>query len=444
MDWLRPLLRMFYAPSSALAEVRDRAPLGAAVAVALVAQSGYLLYVLWPYLPGAGAGVFTAAGPVGLASVVWKAVSAILFTAIVYVPVVIFVANVLERRGGFGAALQQEYAAVASTVLYARAASCILALPFAMLWRATGAERVIYPQWLEMLDTFERQNGSSAAARLTEYPFLYPESFATALLLFPLVLLTAVAVRQVFRLSWARAAAAVGASGLIMLPLAGVVGPLFDQIFRSVVATIFGFPLLLIILFLLMRGYIGEVLRSKRARASFRQNLEAATLNPADASAHYNLGLIHLQRRELSEARTRFERAVEIDPEEVDAHFQLGRVARAEGRLPDAIKHFEQVVVRAPAHAQNEIWREIGATYVAAGQHADAEDALRRFLDQRQSDPEGLYLMGRALAGLGRTREAADWMRACIEAVRTAPAYKYRAEKRWMSEAQQFLRSLAA
>ena len=31
-------------------------------------------------------------------------------------------------------------------------------------------------------------------------------------------------------------------------------------------------------------------------------------------------------------------------------------------------------------------------------------------------------------------------MQACIEAVKTAPAYKYRAEKRWLNEAQQFLK----
>jgi molybdopterin synthase catalytic subunit len=49
--------------------------------------------------------------------------------------------------------------------------------------------------------------------------------------------------------------------------------------------------------------------------------------------------------------------------------------------------------------------------------------------------------MGRAHAGLGHRREAADAMRACIDAVKTAPAYKYRTEKRWLNEAQQFLRS---
>ena len=49
--------------------------------------------------------------------------------------------------------------------------------------------------------------------------------------------------------------------------------------------------------------------------------------------------------------------------------------------------------------------------------------------------------MGRAHAGLGHRREAASSMQACIEAVKTAPAYKYRADKRWLNEAQQFMKS---
>jgi tetratricopeptide (TPR) repeat protein len=215
------------------------------------------------------------------------------------------------------------------------------------------------------------------------------------------------------------------------------------RVLLPIFGTIMGSPFLLIFFFILLRGYFSEVTRGQRARASFKQNLEASTLNPADASAHYNLGLIHQQRGEIEEARKRFERAIEIDAEEVDAHYQLGRIAREEGRFADAIKHFGEVVERNQMHSQHEIWREIGATYLAAGQFEDAREALERFLENRNMDPQGLYLMGRALAGLGRQREAADSMQACIEAVKTAPAYKYRTEKRWLNEAQQFLRSQA-
>jgi len=204
---------------------------------------------------------------------------------------------------------------------------------------------------------------------------------------------------------------------------------------------VLGSPFLIIVLFVLLRGYFGEIMGQHRSKAAFKQNLESATLNPADASAHYNLGLIHQQRGELDAARERFERAVQIDDEEIDSHYQLGRIARQQKRFADAIRNFEQVVARDPAHAQHEIWREVGATYVSAGQYEDARTALEQFLERRTSDPEGLYLMGRAHAGLGHRREAANSMQACIEAVKTAPAYKYRLSKRWLNEAQQFLRS---
>jgi tetratricopeptide (TPR) repeat protein len=191
---------------------------------------------------------------------------------------------------------------------------------------------------------------------------------------------------------------------------------------------------------MLLRGYFSDIMGTHRAKAAFKQNLESATLNPADASAHYNLGLIHQSRGELDQARERFERALQIDEGEVDASYQLGRIARQQKRYPDAIKNFEHVVMRDPAHSQHEIWREVAATYIAAGQFEDARNALEQFLEHRPSDPEGLYLMGRAHAGLGHKREATNLMQACIEAVKTAPAYKYRASKRWLNEAQQFIK----
>src|SRR5207244_973544 len=213
-----------------------------------------------------------------------------------------------------------------------------------------------------------------------------------------------------------------------------------SSIWALLFTRLMGSPFILLMLFLLLRGYFSGIVSNQRARASFKQNLEAATINPRDSSAHYNLGLIHQQRGELSEARERFQRAIEIDPDELDAHYQLGRIARAQGRLAEAIANFEQVVLRDQFHAQNEIWREIGATYIAAGQFSDAREALEKFIDRRTNDPQGLYLMGRAYAGLGDNQEATSSMQACIEAVKTAPAYKYRTEKRWLNEAQQFLK----
>src|SRR6185295_3999111 len=92
-------------------------------------------------------------------------------------------------------------------------------------------------------------------------------------------------------------------------------------------------------------------------------------------------------------------------------------------------------------HSQSEAWREIGWTYFQAGQYEDARVAFERFIDKRPSDAEGRYRYGLTLHQLGRDDAAAIEMRACIEAVRTSPSYKYRAEKHWASEAETFLRA---
>ncbi|HEX8475314.1 MAG TPA: tetratricopeptide repeat protein [Pyrinomonadaceae bacterium] len=432
IDWLRPLLLMFYAPARGMSEVRERAPLAQSALLAWLAQSVYTAYTWWPVLSERG-GVNSA---FNLFQVLIQSGRLVLFTAIAFVPVLIFVANIFERRGSFGLTLQQEYAATASAIFYARTAACIAALPLLMLARSSGFEQNALAQSEELLRDFAQAQNIPADVLASELnPLKLLENVALSMLLPFFVLWIVIALREVFRLSWVRAVGVVVASGIIMVPVSAVLWPLFNWLFAS--------PFLLLFLFILLRGYFVDFSRAQRARASFKRNLEAATLNPADASAHYNLGLVHLQRKELDEARKRFERAIEIDAEEVDSHFQLGRIARAEGRLPDAIKHYEQVVVRDASHAQHEIWREIGATYASAGQFADALDAIERFLNQRSLDPEGLYLKGRALAGVGRRREANDAMQACIEAVKTAPAYKYRTEKRWLNEAQQFLRSQA-
>lgn len=425
VDWLRPFLMIFYAPVRAMNEVRDRAPLGPALILAAVAQVAYAIFTQRFYLGG-------RVYPGLLLTTLFQS---ILFIAIIFVPVTALMAHLLDRRSSFRVVIQQEYASLASAILYAWAAANVVGLPLAYLANVSGYQAAYVRDSLELVERFRPMLESSPEALAQ---LLNPRTHASNLYLMILMpffgLGALLAVRVVFRLSLWRSLAVMALSTVVTYFAGAIFMPLFGTLLAS--------PFLLLLLFLLGRGYIGELTRAAEARASFKRNLEAATLNPADASAHYNLGLIYQQRGELGEARARFQRAIEIDPDEVDSHYQLGRIARAEGRLNDAIQHFQQVVERDEAHAQNEVWREIGATYLAAGQFEDSREALARFLEPRQSDPEGLYLMGRALAGMGRRREAASSMQACIEAVRTAPAYKYRTEKRWLNEAQQFLKQL--
>lgn len=425
---------VFYAPARGLREVRDRAPLSAVALMALVSQIVYALVAQ----SLAGVSPLRIFGPGFVLRLCFQSALSLLLIAGVLVPLIAFVANVLERRGRFGLLLQQEYASLASTFLYALVIANLVTVPVAIFFHFSGIQASYVAQTVQ---------SASQVDNWTRLPLEFREQLKVALQdgsvvaaglfrsvkLFLFLIATVFSVREVFRTSVLRAVTI----SAVALVIALFISPLWALLLSPVLAS----PFLLFVLFMLVRGYVSGMLRSQRARESFKQNLEAATLNPADSSAHYNLGLIHQQRGELEAARERFEKAIAIDAEEIDAHYQLGRIARQEKRYADAVQHFEQVVSRDPSHSQNEIWREVGATYVAAEQFDDARDALERFLEKRPSDPEALYLMGRAHAGLGHRREAASLMQACIEAVKTAPAYKYRSDKRWLNEAQQFIKS---
>lgn len=431
-DWLRLLGMIFYAPFRGMREVRDHGALLPAIICAYLSQVLYVFAILWL----GGDKSFLTRPPV-LAANLFQAATSMLPYAVVFVPLLALMSNMFERRGSFGLVLQQEYASLASVIFYVLIAANLITLLISIFFHFSGVQAAYVASSMQSAEQIKSlfklppDVQQQLDKELHDPVFVAASLFRTVKIsLFTIGALEA--VRKVFRLSILRALVVVG----LGYGAALVLSPIWLLLFTRVI----GSPFILLMLFFLLRGYYTGIVGTQRARAAFKQNLEAATINPRDSSAHYNLGLIHQQRGELDLARERFQRAIDIDPEELDAHYQLGRIARAQGRLAEAIGHFEQVVQRDQSHAQQEIWREIGSTYIAAGQYGDARNVLERFLAHRPNDPEALYLVGRAHAGLGDSQEAASSMQACIDAVKTAPAYKYRIEKRWLNEAQQFLK----
>jgi len=235
-------------------------------------------------------------------------------------------------------------------------------------------------------------------------------------------LLMALGLRMLFGINYSK--------GLVLVAIAALSFSVQAKLFATVSPFLFS-PFLLFYAFSMFRGDIGDIGFSLRQRQGFRRSMEAATINPRDASAHYQLGLIFQYRRQYGEAITRFEKAVQIAHDETDAHFQLGRIAREQGRLQDAINYFSVVLDQDQKHAHHEIWREVGATYLAASMFGEAKDALEKFIDRRPYDPEGLYYYGKTLEQLEQRDAAREIFDRCIEAVKTMPSYRYREHRKW-------------
>ncbi|MCU1339674.1 MAG: Tetratricopeptide 2 repeat protein [Bryobacterales bacterium] len=252
--------------------------------------------------------------------------------------------------------------------------------------------------------------------------------------------LAAIAVRTVFGTSAGRAA------GTILGGLAATVGGYFAYETFGGALSYFASPFMLFWLYYLFRPNLdmftglGGGLRS---RQNFNRHLEALTVNPRDADAHYQLGLIYQQRRNYAEAIARFTKAVEIDPSETDAHYQLGCIALEQKRYDDARRHFAAAVALDDKHSSSEVWRGLGAADLQLGKTEQALAELERYTVRREFDPEGLYWLGAAYKNLGRVPESRDAFQRAVEAARTSPPHRRRFTASWGRQAKAELRSLS-
>jgi hypothetical protein len=76
--------------------------------------------------------------------------------------------------------------------------------------------------------------------------------------------------------------------------------------------------------------------------------LEQVAAKAPSAAAYTNLGVVRAALGDASAARSDYERALQLDPADQTAHMNLGLLARAEGNLTQASEHF----AKAPAYRQ--------------------------------------------------------------------------------------------
>lgn len=320
-----------------------------------------------------------------------------------YVPAVILCVSLFAGIASFGLLLRRDYAVIATCTLLAWSAAH---LPFAIAGVALFGTEMDPNIWF----AFWTASGA----------------------IFGMLMLFA--IRTVFGTTYAVALVTVALSWLAF-PVAMYVMHYIGPWLLS--------PFLLLMAFFYFGGFLGGEVRgfgnSFRQRQNLKRFLQNATVNPRDADAHVQLGIIYLERRQGSRAAEHFNKAIEIDKGEIDANYELGRIARKNKDLQKALDHFAIVVEQNDKFRLSEIWREIGATYLDAGMIDEAYEPLQKFVDRRPVDPEGLYYFGKVLKAKGEMDRAREMFESAIESARTSPYFRSRQLGQWAKLAQKEL-----
>jgi tetratricopeptide (TPR) repeat protein len=320
--------------------------------------------------------------------------------SIFYVPTVILLMCIFAGIGNFGVVLSRDYAALATCSLMSWAAAH---LPFAI------AGVLLYSTALS--------------------PPIYLAFWILSGLLFGVFMIFA--LRTVFGANYGTA--------ILVVCVAWLALSLGMYVFKFISPWLFS-PFLLFFAFIYLGGYLGGEVRgfgnAFRQRQNFKRFLHNATVNPKDADAHVQLGLIYLQRKQESKALEHFNKAVEIDAEEIDANYELGKIARKNGEFQKALDHFTIVADQNDKYSLSEVWREIGATYLEAGMFNEAKTALEKFINHRPVDSEGLYYLGKVYTQQNEPEKAREVFEQAIESARNSPDFRRRELKYWSKLAQ--------
>ena len=330
----------------------------------------------------------------------------LLTLCVFYIPAVILLMSIFGGAGNFSVVLRRDYSALAVCTLTAWAAAH---LPFAFLGILLFSVQLS--------------------------PVIYFIFWVLSSVLFGVFMIFA--LRTVF--------GANDAAAVLIVAFAWLAISLGNFIFGFVSTRLFSPFLFIAAVFAIFffRGILSGEVRglgdSFRQRQNFKRFLHNATVNPNDADAHVQLGLIYLQRRQDAQAQAHFEKAFAIDAEEIDANFELGKLARKRSDLQKALDYFSTVVSQNDKHALSEVWREIGATYLEAEMFAEAKDALEKFVERRPVDSEGLYHLGKVYKAQNEPERAREMFEQAIESARNSPDFRRRQLRYWSNLAKKEL-----
>ncbi len=133
----------------------------------------------------------------------------------------------------------------------------------------------------------------------------------------------------------------------------------------------------------------------------------ARRIDPSDAGAHNNLGVLYYQKGLVPEAMAAFARALELDSRMQVAQGNLEIAYRESGHYDRQVSELRERLRRQPD--DREAHWALGRAYASLGHHEDAVQEFEALLARHPDDVPALIQLGLAEKARGRVEAAAAW-----------------------------------
>lgn len=208
---------------------------------------------------------------------------------------------------------------------------------------------------------------------------------------------------------------------------------LFGLLWRLVGNPFLALLILLVILYVLDRRYVGILpniwrpFQLRRRAARLRADLHA---NPHNTSAKLDLARILIERKKFQEALPYLEQTLPIMQESADVHYEIGLCQLKLGRIPEGEAFMLKAIDLNPRVKYGEAYLRLGEALAPLAPKRAAQ-FIEHFRDLHSSSVEAYYRLGQLYQQLGRQEDAKRAYREALDIYRGLPRYSRRQQRRW-------------
>jgi TolA-binding protein len=157
----------------------------------------------------------------------------------------------------------------------------------------------------------------------------------------------------------------------------------------------------------------------QKSNDAVRHYQKAISLAPDFYPAHNNLGSEYLSKSDFANARSEFERVIELNQSDAAGYFNLSNVWMLSGQLPEAEKYLDEGMRRQPDSALGSFLR--GSLDIRLGKLPDAEQSLRRAIELNPTIAQARLQLVNLFLKQGRKQDAIMQLRDFVVAFPDGP-----------------------
>ena len=187
-------------------------------------------------------------------------------------------------------------------------------------------------------------------------------------------------------------------------------------------------------------GFIPDPFKLFRRASRIRELQRLVSINPHDARALKELGILMFEKKDFKKALEYLEKASGKMSDDPEFNYYYGISTAIIGNIQKGRELIDSALRVSPQLKYGEPYLMMAEVYIDKGDYSSALPMLEKFGGIHSSSSRGFYQMGLVRLKLGMKDEGTDYLKKAITVFKASPRFKRKQDRKWAWKARALLR----